>query len=502
MAKKQIVIDTGSSKTTGTGTSVSNANDMDGSGLSDRPPIDGSDGAQSKGDGDAPDLDIDGKKRGADGADGGDNAGGTKGIEGTSVSDQTLEIEGTTYKLDTDGNALDDTGKVFKTKDEIDAIGSSVEQIQIGDDVFTLDADGNAVNDKQEVSYTAAEIAEMEEVSDETPPAIDLTKIQDVTKIQLSDANGKAKEYTNDETGLLEYVNDVYEYGARTEVTRAMNDLVGRYPIINQVIDHLNLNNGSMDNFNATPDYSKIKLGKDNEAQLKAIIFEGRRSRGETDEQINKYYDYIKNTDTDNDQILDLANTELTYLKGVADNKEQQRQAAIAGRQQQDAIKAQNYWGYTTNEEGQLVNLNVPNSVYDLINKRTLKISDEDTFQIPDKIKRVENGKTVLKSTDDFFNYLTVPQTYILPNGERVQMTQHDYDIQVEDTRRNTSSDVYDAFKRYVGYDTSQYVREQVNRESVKQVRKKLIPKSNKGGGGSTTRKPTVRKKIVIKTSE
>lgn len=419
------------------------------------------------------------------------------------VSEEVMQIDGTDYKVDTYGNAVDARGNIFKTKEEIALLkeakpkGDETQKgtvIEIDKVDYTIDDNGNAVNDKGEIAFTSEQLNSME--SAEEVDSFDIKKLQDETKVIVYDNNGQPVEYENKPESLATYISDGYDQGRRDGAKDGFDNLIGQFPVLNSVLNHLQLHNGSLDNFNASVDYKAIELVKDNETQLLGMIKSGRKLRGEDDARIQAYIDFIKSTDSSGDALLKEANAEKEFMTGVENERLQREQTAINAREQNEVQKLQEYWGYSVDDANRIVDLNVEGSVYNYIRSGEVKLSDKEIFTIPDKIRRNENGKPVVRSRDDFFDYLTIPQNYVI-NNQKVTMTPNDYDIYQEDNSRHIGHDMVDAFKRYVGYDISSFIRDEVGKEEVNRVKRRLT--SGKAPKGNKT-KPTAKKKIIIKT--
>ena len=427
--------------------------------------------------------------------------------------DDTVTLEGDTvtlddveYTLDKDGNAVDKEGAIFKTADELkDATSSTKTDDDDADDtqsiennvdidgvIYTINEDGAAVDENGAVKYTKDELAEMAEVEESTPE-ITVDDLAKETNIVITDDKGNPIEFGNTKEDVVEYVNQVYNQAARTEVAKEFDKFFSSYPIMRDVFLHVQANNGSLDGFNKTVDYSSINIEKDNEAQLKSIIYTARQMRGDTPEMIDDYYKYLSSASDNLDKVAAEAERELSFLV----NTDKQRREAYEARIQQDNVQnakiEREYWGVDV-QDNKLVDLNVEGSVFNVINKGELKVGD-DVYTIPEKIKVVTDNKIEYKTRNDFFDYLFVPRTYII-NGERVSMTEDEYNIAVENSTKNVNDDIFGALKRFTNYDTSQFIKDQIAKEKTKAI-KKLTVRANKGTKGA---KPNVHsgKRLVV----
>ena len=409
--------------------------------------------------------------------------------------DSKVEIDGIEYKLDDNGNALSDDGTVFKTKDEIDALpGEDDNKLDIDGVIYTIDKDGNAVDDKGNISYTKEDIDKMDTGSENELGDVDLKSIMDDTKLIINDEQGNPIEYENTKEGLEKYVEDVYTKASSDATTEQLEKLYTAYPFLPNLFNHLQAG-GTFDDFANTESYANVTLDNENEAQLKSIITKARSARGDSQESIDRYYNYLKSSDDNNDAVVEEAERELKYLKDSEQTRLQQQQELIDQQQKTQQEQLSNYWGVQVDEQGKLINLNKENSVYSIIKNKTIKLND-NTFKIPDKIRVVENGKANLYTPDDFFNYLYEPIVVNI-DGKRVTTTRDNIKLSQEQEKRNINNDLYDAFLRFTNYDKSQFINEQIKNSEVQKIKKLSAKRLKKTSNHRTP--VTTKGRIVIK---
>jgi hypothetical protein len=414
---------------------------------------------------------------------GGEGGEGSDGNDGNDA--EVISIDDTEYVLNEAGDALNEDGTVFKTKAEIEELNSGNDsdeatELEIDGVVYKLNENGDAIDEDGSVKYSKDDIDAMSEDT----PAIKLDDIIKDTAIEIYDEQGNKVEYQNDEEGIKQYVSDVYNKAKNDGV----NQVFEAYPVLNDLINHFQLG-GTIDNFDSVPDYSSIELNKENEAQLKDIITQARTMRGDRPEAIERYYNALKAGDKNNDNVFEEASVELEFLNGVTKQEREAKEAAIANQQAAEIQEANKYWGVEV-RDGQLVDLGVKDSIYNTIKQGTININDK-SFTIPEKIKVIEDGKPNMYTRDDFFKYLYEP-IIVNMNGNPIQITRHQLDVEKENANRTTGNDVYEAFKRFVKYDESQFIQEQVNKDKVKQIRK-LTTRRNNNSSVSQHSKTTAR---------
>lgn len=368
-------------------------------------------------------------------------------------------------KKDDDLNKKDD----LKDSNESDELIEGTE-IDVEGEVYKINKDGDAVNDSGKVSYTKAQLLELyaneEEEADESNISID--DIMTSTKIQIFDEDGNQKKYDNSETAINEYVEDVYNKATKDGIEDNQSKLYNEFPFLPNLINHLRLG-GDLQDFTKPTDYNDVKLDENNVNQLKTIIYKARSDRGEQVASIDRYYNYLLDSDTDNSLVLEEATRELKFLSDKQEELNRTQQENINSQNLKKQQNISNYWGVNVNKNGEMEDLNINNSVYSVIKNKKLKLGD-NTFNIPDRIKIKENNKVFMKTPNDFFKYLYEPVVVTNSNGKRITTTKDNIKLYQESNNRNINNEIYDAFLRYVDYDKSQFINEQIKKDKVKKI--------------------------------
>ena len=260
------------------------------------------------------------------------------------VGDQ-LEVDGITYTVAQNGDLVDDKGNVFKeAKDVADWLKSV-----------------NLENNEPDSSIT-------------------LASIQESLGVTITDENGKPVSFTDDAAGVKAYVDSVIELRSNELQQAAINRLYSDNPLLKQFQDYVQLN-GTPRGFGEIPDRSGIKLDKDNEQQLIAVIKMAAQEFGNKSLNDN-YIKYLR----DSGGLYDEARNQLEALvdKDKAYRKDIETKAAEQRKQEADALK--NYWEKVNN----------------IINGRVI-----NGYKIPDSFTKEVDGKKIVITPNDFFNYLS-----------------------------------------------------------------------------------------------
>lgn len=260
------------------------------------------------------------------------------------VGDQ-LEVDGITYTVAQNGDLVDDKGNVFK------------EAKDIADWLKSVNLENN-----------------------ESDSSITLASIQESLGVTITDENGKPVSFTDDAAGVKAYVDSVIELRSNELQQAAINRLYSDNPLLKQFQDYVQLN-GTPRGFGEIPDRSGIKLDKDNEQQLVAVIKMAAQEFGNKSLNDN-YIKYLR----DSGGLYDEARNQLEALvdKDKAYRKDIETKAAEQRKQEADALK--NYWEKVNN----------------IINGRVI-----NGYKIPDSFTKEVDGKKIVITPNDFFNYLS-----------------------------------------------------------------------------------------------
>lgn len=255
--------------------------------------------------------------------------------------------------------------------------------VVVGEDTYTVDKDGNLVDKDGKLFKEAKDVQEFIKSFDaidngETELSIDT--IKEKVGIDIVDEDGKPVEFDNTSDGIAAYIDSVIEQRQEEFAEAGVNQLLEKFPIVQDVINYYVANGNSLEGFGEVKDRSNITIDEKNIAQQEAIIresFKEFNKRGNVDD----YIQYHKDKGT----LFTVAQDELQGLID-ADNEakeeraEAARQAAIREQQESDA-----YW----------------NGVQEVIKNR--KIAG---YQIPETIIINKEGKKIAATPTDFFNYV------------------------------------------------------------------------------------------------
>ena len=322
------------------------------------------------------------------------------------------------------------------------------DQLEVDGITYTVAQNGNLVDDKGNVFKEAKDVADwlksVNVENDESDSSITLTSIQESLGVTITDENGKPVSFTDDAAGVKAYVDSVIEIRSNELQQAAINRLYSDNPLLKQFQDYVQLN-GTPRGFGEIPDRSGIKLDKDNEQQLVAVIKMAAQEFGNKSLNDN-YIKYLR----DSGGLYDEARNQLEALvdKDKAYRKDIETKAAEQRKQEADEVK--NYWEKVNN----------------IINGRVI-----NGYKIPDSFTKEVDGKKIVITPDDFFNYISNANVDG-DNGRKV--TAYQYDLANLTDDEFIAREMLDAWLMFTGGTYKDLIDMAVKEDQVR----KLVVKS------------------------
>lgn len=259
--------------------------------------------------------------------------------EGTEV-----DFDGVIYKVDKDGNLVDDKGVVFKEAKDVKK--------------WLEDNKATDANDDNTIS---------------------IDSIKEQFGVDVTGEDGKPIEFTNDAAGIKAYLDAVYELKTGEIAQGAINKLYSDNPLLKQFVDYVQIK-GTAKGFGELPDRSGIELDKDNKNQQIAIIKMAAAEFGNKSLNDN-YIKYLENTGS----LYDEAKVQLEALK----EKDKQTRDTIS--KQAEAVRKQQ-------EEEAAAYFNEVN--------KTIKERRIGGYLLPETFVKEVNGQKITCKLDDFYDYV------------------------------------------------------------------------------------------------
>lgn len=276
------------------------------------------------------------------------------------------------------------------------------DQLEVDGVVYTVAENGDLVDDKGNVFKEAKDVAEwlksVDVTNEDETSTLNLASIQEAVGITVTDENGKTIEFTDDADGVKSYIDSVIALRSTELQEAAVNRLYQDNPLLKQFQDYVQLK-GTAKGFGDIPDRSGIKLDKNNEAQLVAVIKMAAQEFGNKSLNDN-YIKYLR----DSGGLYDEATNQLAALVDKDKAYRQQIETQAAEQRKQEADARASYWEKVNN----------------MINSRVI-----NGYKIPDSFTREVDGKKVAITPNDFFTYLS-EATVEQKDGSKITAYQND----------------------------------------------------------------------------
>lgn len=145
------------------------------------------------------------------------------------------------------------------------------EQVEIDGTLYTLDDNGNAVDDNGEIKFTKEQIDTM---SDEEPNELDGDYIEAISKasgIVIKDEKGELVKFEPTIEGFAKREAAVKALGEREGFAKGFNEFLANNPDIAALVEYKS-KFGTIEGYSANVDYSKIEI-KDDDNLLADLIY-------------------------------------------------------------------------------------------------------------------------------------------------------------------------------------------------------------------------------------
>lgn len=398
----------------------------------------------------------------------------------------SIEIDGESYVLNENGDALKEDGSIFMSKEDIDKFEAEpeYESVEIDGNTYKLDDKGNALSEDGEIFMSKKDIDKLSEI----PEGIGIKDIIKSVNVDISDRDGNPVEYEDTPEGVAKYINDVISQSIQAKAMEVDSNLINEFPVLGSVVDYLRHNNGSLDGFSEYTDYSSVSIDDKNESQLDNLILTARMAKGDSKEEAERYLRYVAD---DNKKVED-AKSSLKYLQTKQSSEKAAYDEAIANQQREERERAENYWGLSFDASGNAIPNKSTDSIYHkIINDGKLSVDGKEVA-LPENIKvRDGNGSIHNYSKEDFFDYMYRVHPIKLDTGEVTYLTRYQLDTFAKNSKRTVDNDIFDAFLTFTGGDNSQLIEKQIEEERVRRIRKLTSGKVKRvsSAPGSGTRK-------------
>lgn len=308
-------------------------------------------------------------------------------------------------------------------------------KITIGDEIQTIDGNGNLVDKDgkilKEAKDVATHISELERRSALDAGSV-LNVISEAIGVQPVDEKGQPIAIDSVE-GIQEFVKTTVDSYYNEGRQDAVSELYQKFPILNDVIQHLVLNDGRIDNFNRSFKYSEVQLDEANKEHQKEVLSKLLTDAGNANAK--GYVDYVDKTGTLYAEVT--AALAAAVAREKADDERTAK--AVAAKQQEEAENTAQYYRQL---------------------KQTLDNGTIAGYTIPERFTIDRNGQKVQVTRNDVYDFVSRP---INKNGE--SMATYVYNNMPEAQR--IQFDAMTNFLLFTGGNLSHLVQAEVGKQKV-----------------------------------
>lgn len=251
----------------------------------------------------------------------------------------TVEVEGKTYSLGSDGKAYDpETKKVAFTKEQLKEKGTQItlpEEVEIdgvkhkvNENGEVVDKDGKVVMSKEDL------LKELEDqgVEDKAPM---IETIQKLIGVEIKDENGNIRKFENTSEGLVNF----FKEAARMRANEIRNDEFTDFPDVEEYLQ-FRKNGGTPQNyFVPSVDWSQVQIG-DEESQHISVITSNLLEKGNSQEEANDLIAAWK----DKGILKEKATNAIKELGKRSNDRRQSVLDQQAETARQNALKQEEHW--------------------------------------------------------------------------------------------------------------------------------------------------------------
>ena len=379
--------------------------------------------------------------------------GGEEEIAGETSDDEVVEVDGTEYKINADGDAVGEGGKIFMKKEELDELekGSSEEE--------------KPKEEKPKQDDTDVTIEDLEKLSG----------------IIITDESGKKVVHDFTLEGLAEREARIKELGLKEGVSQTLQEFFNNNPDLYKAYIHKQ-NKGTLEGFTNEPVYSQIELDETNEQQLFDLIVEAEVKKGSSVERARSIAKFFKAED----KLAEEGKTAHAYLADI------EKRTIDKFKKDQDRVKQEKkqeeaqFFGTYFNENGKEVVVGGENTIYG----KVVEKGKVGNFVIPQSGIKVKVGEeTKVLTRRDIFDYMSKPVNNQGQTQAQIDLAKRfkDMDVLLESYLLNLTNN-----------DVGTLVERKVLEEKSKNIKRRLSTGSKTGTGASDSPSRDKDKRIKI----
>lgn len=356
------------------------------------------------------------------------------------------------------------------------------DKIIIDEVEYKLDENGNAVDESGEIKFTKEDIEKMSSNDDDDTLEGDyIEEISKVTGIVIKDDKGQPLKFESTIEGFAKREAAVKALGEREGFNKGFNDFLKQNPDIAALIDYKN-RFGTIEGYSANTDYSKLEI-KDDDNFLADLIYKAEIQKGTSAERAKRLVEFAKTNNT----LKDDATEALEWLKKNQQAEVDSYQNALKAEMEKERAKEIAFYGVTY-ENDKVVVHQADGSLYDMVVKKG-QIGD---YAIPTEGIRVKtNEGDKLLSREDLFDYFARPAVEV----DGMVYSQAQYDAMV---RLNNPKELALHFIMNLTGGLDQLVDSTITKRKIGEIKRLKSVTSKTSGSGGKQKKTGQNDKIVL----
>lgn len=231
------------------------------------------------------------------------------------------------------------------------------DNVEIDGATYTINNNGDAVGEDGQVFRTRVELAELIASQATQEPSV-LQTLQSKFGSEFTDENGNPIVFDDSIEGLNSYVETVVKARQEEAQQAALNSLFATYPQVEQALNYVKLN-GSLEGFNEIPT-ERPALDKNNEEQLASVIREEWKLQNKRGD-VNKFIDYCKSAGT----LYETAVESDKVVGEINEAKLAETKAKVVAAEEAERKATEEYWNKVneTLTKGDLMGYAIPEQI-------------------------------------------------------------------------------------------------------------------------------------------
>lgn len=355
------------------------------------------------------------------------------------------------------------------------------DKIIIDEVEYKLDENGNAVDESGEIKFTKEDIEKMSSNDDNTLDGDYIEEISKVTGIVIKDDKGQPLKFESTIEGFAKREAAVKALGEREGFNKGFNDFLKQNPDIAALIDYKN-RFGTIEGYSANTDYSKLEI-KDDDNFLADLIYKAEIQKGTSAERAKRLVEFAKTNNT----LKDDATEALAWLKKNQQAEVDSYQNALKAEMEKERAKEIAFYGVTY-ENDKVVVHQADGSLYDMVVKKG-QIGD---YSIPTEGIRIKtNEGDKLLSREDLFDYFARPAVEV----DGMVYSQAQYDAMV---RLNNPKELALHFIMNLTGGLDQLVDSTITKRKIGEIKRLKSVTSKTSSAGGQQKKTGTNDRIVL----